>query len=759
MISTTVNKEPHAAVRQGLAAGIAAIGFVSISVQALALRELLVAWRGNEMSLGIALSMWLALSGFGSLLGARLRSRGPRRFATDLCLLGALAPVTVLATRFTPVLFGIGPGQSAGPAPLAAAAALAIAPFTLLSGSLFPSAVALARGGAGAQGAGRVYVLEAVGAVIAGLLVSFYLLPHWSALRASFLVGAVGATAAWMAAPPLARRRGAVATALLAIVAAVPLTDGLDESTLALRWRSLGFVASRSSIHGRIVAARYGSQESLYENGILIASSPDRRAAEEAVHMALLQHPSPERVLLAGGGLGGTLGEILRHRSVRSVDYVELDPELVAAAREHFPGDMTAGLDDQRVRTHFGDARRFVKASRGPYDCVVVNLPDPTTLQINRLYTVQFFSEVAANMRPGGVIGLSVTSSENYIPDELAAFLATLRASLQEVWSDVVLLPGDPCHLLAGDRPLTRDADTLAARVERRAPGTAFVRRYYLADRLSEGRIAALDRSLDAGPVELNTDLKPAAYYRSLVLWNREFSGFPEFLKAARRHVTAENAVLAAVAIALAGLAACLLPGRATPLRLSVVGSIALVGATEISLEIAALTAYQSLSGYVYGHIALVTAAFMTGLAIGGAVGTGLARRPRPFAYVALSAAIVLVPLGLTRAVSSLATSSGGAPLNSAPLFLLVVVAAALLAGLQFPLATAIVADARRLRTGAGRLYAADLAGAAVAAPVVAIVLLPVMGLGDAMKALALLNAGMLAALAAGALRGLRGTR
>ncbi len=736
-------------------AAFAALGFISISVQALALRELLVAWRGNEMSLGIALALWLALTGLGSLLGSRTRGAGPAVFARRLLLLGALAPVTVLAARFSPLLFGMAPGETGGPVPLLAAAALSIAPFAIVGGSLFPAAVALAGDRRGGAPAGSVYVLEAAGAVVAGLVVSFALLPHWSALRIALLMTAAAAVSGLLVARGRERRVFAAAAIVLGLLAALPLGDSLDEAALEVRWRKLGFVASRNSVHGRIVVARYGTQESIFENGVLVASAPDRLAAEEAVHPSLLQHPAPARVLLAGGGLGGSLAEVLKHPAVASVDYVELDPELVRAAREELGPAMVAGLADPRVAVHYGDPRLFVKGRPGPYDCVIVNVPDPTTLQLNRLYTVDFLKEVAATLSPGGVVGLSVQSAENYVPDDLAALLATLRASMAEVFPETAALPGDPCHLIGGTRPLSRNADTLSARVERRALDTAFVRGHYLRDRLRPERIASFDRALAEAAAGLNTDLEPTAYYRSLVLWNRQFSGVPGLLKAGRSVATMRNAAIAAVLLAVVGVVASRRRGDAgAPLRSAVLASIAVVGATEITLEIAALTAYQSLYGYVYGHIALITAAFMGGLALGGAAGTRAALVPRPRAYLVLSAGIALVPLGLSAAVSSLQTLAPAALVERTPLFLLVVIGAAVLAGAQFPLAAAILRAGDRMR-GAGRLYAADLAGAALAAPVAAVVLLPVMGLPDTMLTLTLLNAGLLVALLAAALRAL----
>jgi spermidine synthase len=118
-------------------------------------------------------------------------------------------------------------------------------------------------------------------------------------------------------------------------------------------------------------------------------------------HLAMTQHRDPRRVLLVGGGLRGTLREIVRHE-VASVDYVELDPALLAAAAPYLAAGTRAALADPRVRVLHTDGRLFVKAGGDAYDLIVVDVPDPTTAVLNRFYTVEFFAEAAARLRPGG---------------------------------------------------------------------------------------------------------------------------------------------------------------------------------------------------------------------------------------------------------------------------------------------------------------------------------------------------------------------
>ena len=247
----------------------------------------------------------------------------------------------------------------------------------------------------------------------------------------------------------------------------------------------------------------------------------------------------------------------------------------------------------------------------------------------------------------------------------------------------------------------------------------------------------------------LNTDLHPVSYYLSMVLWNRQFSGVPGLLPGARRVLDANGVAIAGVALALA-LALPLLRrnGRSGARRRTVFASVVVVGATEIALELTALLAFQSIYGYVYHQVALIVAAFMAGLALGGRAGTAAVRRGAGGrTFVLMQLLITCVPLSLAAALARIAALPAGALASWASYFPLIVVATAFLAGAQFPVAVRLVAGKDAGASG-GRVYGADLLGAAVGAVATSVLLLPIAGVAGAMRAWTLLNVAVLVALA-----------
>lgn len=122
---------------------------------------------------------------------------------------------------------------------------------------------------------------------------------------------------------------------------------------------------------------------------------------EMITHVPLLTHPHPERVLIIGGGDGGTAREVLRHPSVRRVDMVEIDRAVIEACRKYLP--QTSGqLDHPRLKVHVGDGLAWVAASQEDYDVILVDSSDPAG-PAEGLFNQAFYQNVHRSLKPGGL--------------------------------------------------------------------------------------------------------------------------------------------------------------------------------------------------------------------------------------------------------------------------------------------------------------------------------------------------------------------
>jgi len=567
--------------RTVLHAVLALIGFTAMIAQIVLMRELMVVFYGNEISLGLMLANWLLWTAVGSSVLGRLaaRARRPRRFMADLQILVSVAfPSAIWLVRVSKSAFQAIPGETLGPGPMFLTSLVTLSLFCLTSGWLFASGSRLYADEVGVStgaGTSSVYLLEAVGSGAGGFVASLVLIRYLDAFAVAFLLGLLNLLAAtsllvgagW-------RRRTAVAALFgaLGLLVFPVLVPRLEALSLARLWRGLRLTATRNSIYGNLAVVETEASRSLYENGLVVFTVPDPAAAEEAVHYALLQHPSPKSLLLVGGGVNGSLAQALQHPSLRRVNYVELDPAVVSLARKYFSKDWNPIQADPRVRVHNIDGRLFLKTTSERFDVIALNLPDPQTAQLNRFYTVEFFREVAERLNPDGVFSFQLRAAEDYISPELAAFLRCINNTLRGAFPEVTAIPGETVHFFAATRKgiLAADSQDLVSRLRSRGIHTSYVREYYIPFRMSRDRMLDLDQHIrPRADTPVNRDFAPIAYYFNVALWSSRFDARSRRLFEAVSHVSFARIVayVGLLLLALTGGSAALTLGKAQPFR------------------------------------------------------------------------------------------------------------------------------------------------------------------------------------------------
>jgi len=198
---------------------------------------------------------------------------------------------------------------------------------------------------------------------------------------------------------------------------------------------------------------------------------------ESLVHPALITHPNPETVFIAGGGEGATLREILTHNTVKRVVMVDLDNEVVDICRRFLPNHHMGAFDDPRVELHFRDARQYLETTTDTFDSIIIDLPDPQEGgPVPLLYTQSFYRLLSQHLNPGGVVGVQ---SEPCMKGNLEAFTAisnTLKSIFSWVCPYHVMVPSfsfDWGFNLASSTPYPRDltAKEVDRRLEQRGCG------------------------------------------------------------------------------------------------------------------------------------------------------------------------------------------------------------------------------------------------------------------------------------------------
>ncbi len=144
----------------------------------------------------------------------------------------------------------------------------------------------------------------------------------------------------------------------------------------------------------------------------------DEHAYHEAlVQLPLLSIPSPKTALVVGGGDGGVIRELCKHKSIERIDMVEIDGGVVEACREHMPSLSDGAFDDPRVNLLLQDAFPFVKnAPAETYDIIVADSTDVYEEEEGELsamlFTEEFYTDCKNALKPGGIV---VTQADNLV--------------------------------------------------------------------------------------------------------------------------------------------------------------------------------------------------------------------------------------------------------------------------------------------------------------------------------------------------------
>jgi len=149
-------------------------------------------------------------------------------------------------------------------------------------------------------------------------------------------------------------------------------------------------------------------------DGKIQSSEADEFIYHEAlVHPAMLTHPQPERVFIAGGGEGATLREVLAHKTVKKAVMVDIDEEVVSLCRRFLPSWHQNAFDDPRTELHFVDARKYLEESSDRFDVIIIDLVDPLEQGPARLlYTREFYQIVKQKLGPDGIMSVQAEPAE-----------------------------------------------------------------------------------------------------------------------------------------------------------------------------------------------------------------------------------------------------------------------------------------------------------------------------------------------------------
>ncbi len=732
-----------------------ATGFSGMVTQILLLREMLTVFHGNDLAIGIILANWLIIEACGAFFIGKRIEHVRRRLLAFLSLSAVFVvsvPLALFLTRIIRDLIGVMPGMGIGVFSIFYSSLIVLFLPCILHGALFVFTCKLCAqfrdapvgDERNASSIGLVYIWETLGHVIGAVVFTFVLILHFHSFAIVFGVGILTLTACVILATfkdesKATRTMLGVVVVILGIFIYLLASQGddrLHRLSIARQWPGKEVVHHQHSPYGNVAVIEREGEYTFLADGIpmLTTPTPDIVVVEEFVHFAMLAHPHPENVAILSGGAGGVISETLQHPTVKRVDYTEIDPLIIEMVRK-FPTPLTeAELADPRVNTLHLDGRRFLQLTPHQYDLIFVGISNPENLQVNRLFTAEFFSLAYERLREGGILVVSLPGSLTYLSHELRNLNAVIINTLEGVFPYRYIIPGYSNIFLAStSADVTMiDAALLYERLGERQLDLRLFTRPHLELRLAPRWLDWFLKSLQGATEEINRDFRPMGFFYSLAYWNAMFSPYlSDFFR------WLEGLGLSLFAIVIAACTAILLALRwrvASLHRLSIPYSIAATGFAGMAFDLILIFAFQVLFGFALHWIGLLIAAFMAGVAGGGFVMTALLARIKNdrVSFIKLEIAVGLFAAALPLALLAIA------PYLDNPVifiigqvtFLVLAFLAGAFIGLKFPLANKIyLARSPNLSRTAGLLYGSDLVGGWFGGIVAAVILLPVLGL------------------------------
>ena len=123
---------------------------------------------------------------------------------------------------------------------------------------------------------------------------------------------------------------------------------------------------------------------------------------EMIVHVPMAVNPEAKRILVIGGGDGGTLRELIKYPAIEKIDFVEIDEMVVDISRDFLPF-VHCGFDDHRIEFYYEDGVEFVKNKENIYDLIIVDSTDPIGPG-EGLFTEEFYKDAFKSLKEDGIL-------------------------------------------------------------------------------------------------------------------------------------------------------------------------------------------------------------------------------------------------------------------------------------------------------------------------------------------------------------------
>ena len=501
------------------------LGFLSSISQIILLKEFLISFYGNELSIGIILSFWLFWVALGSYSGNRINTllvSHEKAFKVLIFVFSLINIITIILIKFSRFILNTPVGEYETILQLSIFSFLVLSINCFLIGFLFSLGATIVKKADIFlwESTNKSYAFESLGSVFGGILFTFVLQKLFTHLEILLLLLTLNIFL-------LIRKSFYKIIPIIILMLTLYYSNTLEESINKIRWKYINdemeYIVSKDTKYQNFAILKLNDVYSIYSDGKPYLNIPDKYNSEFTVHSIFTQSKNPKNILLIGGGMVGLLNEILKY-DVKKVDYVDPDIDFFYLIGPYLDSSLIRSLYNKKINIVEYDGRDFVNKTKNKYDVVILFISDPTTLNQNRFFTVEFFNGVKSILTDDGVFSISFTSSEDYFGEELKQYNASLYQTFKTVFPYNIIIPGTKSFLIGAkvDNLLTYDYNKLTERYISRNINTEYFSEYFFNQMFIKNHVDFVLNTLEnCTNVKINKDNEPITYYFNISLWNK----------------------------------------------------------------------------------------------------------------------------------------------------------------------------------------------------------------------------------------------
>ncbi|MDP8264307.1 MAG: hypothetical protein P9M12_02355 [Candidatus Aceula lacicola] len=565
------------------------LGFVSIILQLACLREFTFSIAKNELALILASGLWFIFCSGGSLVGTRRKlfplSCLPLIFSIVFCF-------SISVCHLAKLLIGLNYYETTGLNVAILLGVLLIGPLSFLAGYSFGTLcrLYLKHNPYSSKTLSQFFAYEALGIFLGGVAFSFCLSSYSNPFI--FVILPI------LFVPKLYFKKGKkIILSVMLLFLSVAFFFSFT-SILKKEFKGADILMNLGSPYGPIILAKKFGTEFLYVNGSLAATSEDKMWNEKFVHISLSAKGNAKNVLLIGPYFVDQINEIMKHH-IAQLDCVSINPVLSRLAQEKITRNHRSDINFIT-----NDPRLYIAKTNKKYDCILMNISFPASIELNRYFSVEFFNLVRSHLNKEGVFSFHIPSKRDILSPNILNFNSCIINTLDRAFPHRLLVPSDTMIIMAANTPFasTRLIDNfLKAKIR-----SDYITAYYLKDFLDPSRQQYFEQMLNTN-ISINKDYSPTGFLYYLLLQQAKF--YPNLSIHVRqtKHIITIAFIVVVLFLGIAGF---------FKRKKFLIVNAALIGFCSIGMMTTIYVIFQVCSGALFWRMGILIGLFMLGLSL-----------------------------------------------------------------------------------------------------------------------------------------------